>query len=77
MKEWSALELLRDAAWTCASCQIEHRGMFDLALAGEENCSNPSPLSNSIFTARLYKSKAPCCYLILIPTLREKRSILR
>lgn len=26
----TALEMLREAAWTCASCDTEHRGMFDL-----------------------------------------------
>lgn len=27
----TALDLLRDASWKCSSCDLDHRGMFDLA----------------------------------------------
>ena len=33
----SALERLRDAAWTCASCEIEHRGMFDIGASAPDH----------------------------------------
>ena len=37
MSEGFALDLLRDAAWTCASCKLEHRGMFDLGASAPDH----------------------------------------